>query len=251
MLYRMEKLIGLSIGASDGELGKIKDIYFDDQRWAVRYLVVETGSWLNERKVLISPHAVERIAWKEGIVHVRLTQQQVKGSPPIDTHKPVSRQHELEYFDYYGYPDYLSGPLLWGMTPYPVMPSGDGTPYNKGLAARADAKGDPHLRSVSEVSGYQLQATDDSIGHLEDFMIDNGSWAIRYVVVDTANWWLGKHVVIPVQWITKLDWDGRSVSVDITRDAVQQAPEYDPAIQFSREYETLLYGHYERPAYWR
>ncbi|MGQ0622678.1 MAG: PRC-barrel domain-containing protein [Panacagrimonas sp.] len=251
MLYRMEKLIGLSISTSDGELGKIRDIYFDDRRWAVRYLVVETGSWLEERKVLISPLAVLRIDWKEGIVHVRLTQQQVKGSPPLDAHKSVSRQHELEYFNYYGYPDYLTGPLLWGLTPYPVIPSGESTPYNQGLVACAnEKKDDPHLRSISEVKGYQLHATDASMGHLEDLMIDNGSWAVRYLVVDTANWWFGKHVVMPVQWIQKLDWDAKSVFVDVTRETVRHAPEYDATIQFSREYETLLFGHYERPGYW-
>lgn len=251
MLYRMEKLIGLSIGTSDGELGKIRDIYFDDRRWAVRYLVVETGSWLEERKVLISPLAVLRIDWSEGIVHVRLTQEQVKGSPSLDTHKSVSRQHELEYFNYYGYPDYLTGPLLWGLTPYPVIPSGESTPYNQGLVARAnEEQGDPHLRSISEVKGYQLHATDASMGHLEDLMIDNASWAVRYLVVDTANWWFGKHVVMPVQWIQKLDWDAKSVFVDVSREAVRHAPEYDAAIQFSREYEVRLFGHYERPGYW-
>ena len=250
MLYRMEKLIGLSIGATDGDLGKIRDIYFDDNRWAVRYLVVETGSWLDKRKVLISPLAVERIDWDEGIVNVRLTQQQVKGSPSLDTQKPVSRQHELEYFSYYGYPDYLTGPLLWGLTPYPVIPTDASAPYNEGLEARANTKGDPHLRSIGEVKGYQLHGADGPMGHLEDMMIDNGSWAVRYIVVDTAHLWFGKHVVMPVQWIQKLDWGGQAVFVDVTREAGRHAPEYDASIEFSREYETRLFGHFDRPGYW-
>lgn len=250
MLYRMERLIGRSIGTSEVELGKIVDIYFDDQRWAVRYLVVETGAWLDKRRVLVSPLAVEHIDWREGVVHTRLTQQQIKGSPPIDAHKPVSRQHEMEYFDYYGYPDYFGGPLLWGLTPYPVIPSDKATPYDRGLAARANDKDDPHLRSISEVKGYQLHATDASMGHLEDLMIDNGSWAVRYFVVDTANWWFGKQVVMPVQWIQKLDWSGMSVTVDVSREAVRQAPEYDASIEFSREYEKRLFGHFDRPGYW-
>lgn len=250
MLYRLNKLFGMSIGATDGELGKIKDVYFDDGRWAVRYLVVETGSWLDRRKVLISPLAVERIDWKEEVVHVRLTQQQVRGSPSLDTQKPVSRQHELEYFSYYGYPDYLTGPLLWGLTPYPVIPTGASAPYNEGLEARAIQKGDPHLRSLNEVLRYQVHAADGPMGHLEDLMIDDGSWAVRYIVVDTANLWFDKQVVMPVQWIQKLDWGGKAVFIDVTREAGRHAPKYDASIEFSRDYETRLHGHFDRPGYW-
>lgn len=248
MLYRMDKLIGLSIGASDGELGNIKDVYFDDHRWAVRYLVVETGDWLKGRKVLISPIAVESIDWNQQVVHVRLTQQQVKGSPDIDTAKPVSRQHELSFLDYYGYPDYWSGSLLWGATPYPVAPQPVVTRKPPGSVKHSHL--DPHLRSLKEVLGYHLQATDAPIGHLEDFLIDNGSWAMRYVVVDTANWWLGMHVVIPPQWIQQLNWETKNVYVDVSRTTIKRAPEYDPDIELVREYEAALFGHYERPGYW-
>ena len=248
MLYRMEKLLGMSIGASNGQLGKVTDIYFDDRRWAVRYLVVETGDWLMGRKVLISPMAVELIDWNEKLVRVRLSQQQVKGSPDIDTAKPVSRQHELSLLDYYGYPDYWTGTLLWGATPVPDI---SGVLLPQALpAAAAHSHLDPHLRSLKEVIGYHLQATDASIGHLEDFLIDNGSWALRYVVVDTANWWLGMHVVIPPQWIQRLDWENEMVHVDVSRETVKRAPEYDPDIELVREYEAALFGHYQRPGYW-
>ena len=223
MLHRMEKLVGLTIGAYDGEIGKVKDVYFDDLRWAARYLVVDAGSWLENRQVLISPIAVGNIDWDKGIVHVKLSRQQVRDSPPIDTDKPVSRQHELEFLGYYGYPDYWGGSMLWGATPFPVMPISP-MPVDDVIAADG-APGDPHLRSAAEVSGYRLQATDEAMGHLQDLLFDEASWAIRYIVVDTRNWWPGKQVVIPPQWVKRLDWPEKTVSVDVARDTVRAATE--------------------------
>lgn len=248
MLYRLEKLIGMPIAATDGTLGKIKDVYFDDARWAVRYLVVETGDWLMGRRVLISPISVDSIDWAEHSVRVRLTMQQVRGSPDIDTAMPVSRQHELNFLDYYGYPEYWTGTLLWGATPFPVVPTH--TVSRDATVHAGQTPMDQHLRSLKEVMGYSLQATDAAIGSLEDLLVDNGSWALRYVMVDTREWWIGKHVVVPTQWITALDWEKQLVHVDVLRNAVQQAPEFDPALALSRDYESALFGHYQRPGYW-
>ena len=250
MLYPMNKLIGLGLTALDGDIGTVRDIYFDDQRWAVRYLVVETGSWLQSRRVLISPVSIDSTDWQASTLHTRLTRQQVKGSPDVDTDQPLTRQHELDYLDYYGYPDYLSGALLWGLTPHPVAASGDLKPYNRGEEARAEAHGDPHLRSHHEVSGYALEATDGPLGTLETFLIDHGSWAIRYVVIDTAQWWIGKHVVIPPQWITRLAWAGATITVDVSRAAIRAAPEYRSDGEFLREDEAALFSYYNRPDYW-
>ena len=248
MLYRLEKLIGLSIGASDGTLGKIQDVYFDDHRWAVRYLVVETGDWLTGRKVLISPISVESIDWIQKVVRVRLNKQQVKGSPQIDTEMPVSRQHEVSLLDYYGFPDYWTGSLLWGATPYPVRPSYELVENRS--PSTAPVPNDLYLRSLNEVKDYPLEATDAAIGTLEDFVVDNGSWALRYVVADTREWLIGKHLVIPTLWVRKLEWKARTFFVDMPHAMVMKAPEYDPTIALSREYETALFGHYERPGYW-
>jgi sporulation protein YlmC with PRC-barrel domain len=251
MLYRLEKLIGMEIAASDGEIGRVKDVYFDDHRWTVRYLVVETGSWLSGRKVLISAIPVGSIDWERSLVQVALTKQQVVASPNIDTDKPVSRQHESDFCDYYGYPYYWTGPFLWGMTPYPVSPVGPIPPAQNAPGKHGQAPIDPHLRSAQEVTGYRLETTNDSVGHVQDFLLDNASWSIRYLVIDTRNWLPGKHVVIPPQWIKGVDWMERVVSVDVTRDTVQAAPEYHSARDFSRRHETDLYKHYQRPGYWQ
>lgn len=250
MLYRVEKLIGMSVGASDGDIGKIKDIYFDDHRWAVRYLVIETGDWLDEREVLISPFVIESIDWDDRKVHANLTKQKIQDSPPSDTHMPISRQHEVDLRNHYGYPEYWSGLMLWGTTPFPMVPVDDVASDQNIDVESAVVHGDPHLRSIKEVTGYHLKASDDTIGHLQDFMVENGSWAIRYILVDTRDWWPGKHVLIPPQWIRRLDWGEKTVTVDVTRATVQEAPEYDSTAKFSRAYEKSLYEHYDRPSYW-
>jgi hypothetical protein len=142
--------------------------------------------------------------------------------------------------------------MLWGAMPYPLMPAVTGSSANASPAEGAKpAPTDPHLRSAREVTGYHVQATDALIGHLQDFLIDDRSWAIRYIVVDTRNWWPGKHVVIPPEWIKRLDWEGLTMNVDVTRNTVRGAPEFDPALEFTREYEASLYRHYHRPAYWQ
>jgi sporulation protein YlmC with PRC-barrel domain len=253
VLYRMEKLIGLSIRASDGELGKVQDVYFDDDRWTARYLVVDAGRWLEERRVLISPISVENIDWDRRSVPVRLTRQQVKASPHIDTDKPISRQHEMDVLGYYGYPNYWGGPFMWGTTsyPYPMSPTMAIPPANGVPSEHTGAPVDPHLRSAREVRSYQLHTTNASLGHVDDFLIDDESWAMRYIVVDTRDWRPGQHVVISPQWITRVNWAERFMSVDITRDTVQRAPEYDPAIAYSHVYEANLHRHYQRPGYWQ
>ena len=186
-----------TIRATDGELGTVADLYFDDENWAIRYLVVDTGKWLSGRRVLISPMSVVHTDWKAKRLDVALTTSQVEHSPDIDTHKPVSRQHEAEYLGYYGYPYYWGGPYLWGPAFYPAGWAGS-------ISAPADAtaetiqkeSADSHLRSTEAVTGYQIEAKDGEIGHVDGFVVDDTAWAIRYVEVATRNWWPGKKVLV-------------------------------------------------------
>jgi sporulation protein YlmC with PRC-barrel domain len=251
VLYRLRKLVGLPIKASDGEIGKIKDVYFDDYRWTLRYLVVDTGGWLVGRKVLVSANSIASIDWDESGVQVGLIRNQIEASPHIDTDKPVSRQHEAAYFDYYGYPYYWSGPSFWGKPSHPGLPLGAVAPVTNAPGEFGEAPVDPHLRSANEVSGYRIHTSDASIGHVEDFLLDEVSWTIRYLIVDTRNWLPGKHIVIPPDWITEVDWSENVVNVDVTRETVQAAPEYHAGMDFSRAQETHLYRQYRRPSYWQ
>ncbi|MEO8186822.1 MAG: PRC-barrel domain-containing protein [Burkholderiaceae bacterium] len=270
MLHNVKELQGFTIGAttigaSDGEIGVVKDAYFDDQRWAIRYMVVETGGWLSGRKVLISPSSVHSVAWADEVMNVNLSQQQVRDSPSIDTDKPVSRQHEIDYYNYYGYPNYWEGGNLWGLGVYPIpwvgaspdpalaprQPRDDEVVRERqGRLDRERESADSHLRSSKEVIGYEIMASDGPIGTVENFVFDDESWAIRYMVVDTRKWLPGKHVLLSPEWITRVSWSEHEVYVKVTRQAVETSPEYDPSRPLSREHETGLHEHYERTAYW-
>ena len=241
-------LKGNAIVATDGEIGKVDDFYFDDKSWTIRYLVADTGNWLLGRQVLLSPIAVGKADFSGGRINVKLTKKQVEESPSIDSDKPVSRQHEAYYHDYYGYPYYWSGPYLWGPSYYPGLPVDDQERIEERRAEREEA-GDLHLRSAAQVTGYHIEATDGGIGHVEDFIVDDETWEIRYLVVDTRNWLPGKKVLISPRWIDRVSWEVSKVYVSLSREAIKNAPEYHPDT-LNREYEEKLHDHYDRPKYW-
>lgn len=265
MLRSMKDLDGLAVEATDGLVGHVKDFYFDDSAWVVRYLVVETGSWLSSRKVLISPISMGRPDWAAKTLPVSITKEQVKSSPEIDTEKPVSRQHEAEYLGYYGYPLYWGGSGLWGAGLYPnlILPghAGFGSPE----AARSEADNayarteasrerqhehdDPHLRSCQAVMGHHVHATDGDIGHVQGFLVDDETWAIRYAVVNTGNWWLGHEVNIAREWIKDVRWSDASITVDRTKQAVKDALLDEPSGELDREQQQGLYSHDPAPDY--
>lgn len=251
MMMSTASLKGLTIRASDGELGTVEQAYFDDETWAVRYLVVSTGSWLDERQVLISPLSIVNADWQAGRLDVTLTKKQVENSPNVHTHEPVSRQHEAAILGYYGYPYYWEGPYLWGPGFYPVglsLPV-DATPAQ--IAERVKRESiDSHLRSTTAITGYHLEASDGEIGHVSAFLIDDEAWAIRYVEVATQNWWPGKHVLLAPDWVERVSWMESKVYVGVTRDAIQKCPAYTEGMPVTREYENSLYFHYGRPPYW-
>jgi len=251
MVYRLRQLIGLHINASDGAIGKVKDVYFDDHSWTIRYLVLATETFLSDRQVLISPVSVTSIDWDNKVVQVKLTVQQVKDSPSIDTDKPVSRQHEADYFDHYGYPYYWTDPAIWIKATYPMTPGKSDAVAHNATGPRGEAPLDSRLQSAAEVTGYRLLTSAESIGHVEDFLLDSVTWAIRYLIVDTRNWLPGKHVVIPPGWIKQVDWDDDAVHVAVSPDSVKGAPEFDSGTEFSRAYESSLYKHYQRDPYWQ
>lgn len=246
MLRTASHLKGTSIAATDGEIGSVQDLYFDDHSWTIRYLVVDTGTWLPGRQVLISPRSIMTVT-DEAKIPVSLTKSQVENSPSTDVDKPVERQYEEEYSQYYGYPYYWTGPYRWGSTPYP----GEGV---LGVAQAASAMpprgGDPSLRSTRNVTGYYIEATDGDIGHVDDFIVDTTAWAIRYMLIDTRNWWPGKKVLVSPEWINRVSWPDSRVYVDMSKEAIKSAPEYDPSQPVARDYETRLFGHHNRRGYW-
>jgi sporulation protein YlmC with PRC-barrel domain len=231
MLRNVKDLRGYAIRATDGVIGKVDDFYFDDEDWGVRYLIVETGNWLSSRKVLISPIALGRAGWMARELPVALTRAQVKGSPDIDTSKPVSRQQETDYVAYYGYPFYWGSAGLSGMGAYPGSFATQDRMNQSLKAHRTHATGAPHdchLRSCNAVIGHHLEATDGRVGHVEDMLVDDYTWAIRYLILATSTWGRGDELVVPPHWIKKVSWLEKQYFVDMTRHSITEAPRYNP-----------------------
>jgi uncharacterized protein YrrD len=254
MLYKAKTLTGYKLDSRDGEIGEVEEFYFDDQHWAIRYLVADTGSWLTGRQVLISPYALVAVHNEERQIAINLTKKQIEESPSLDTDKPVSRQFEETYHGYYGWPIYWGGSYMWGSAAYPYMAG----PYpgiahereEMAEATRSEKAWDPHLRSTHEVSGYHIQAADGEIGHVEDFIIDDETWAIRYLIIDTRNWWPGRKVLVSPQWIERVGWSDSKIFVNVSREKIRQSPEYTEESLLTRDYETRLHRHYNHQGYW-
>lgn len=243
MLRTLTALEGISIHALDGAIGTVKDTYFDDKTWTVRYLVVDTGTWLTGRGVLVAPHAVAGIEWLRRRLHVDLTRDEVCNSPGIDIDEPASRQHETAYFDYYGYPYYWAGSFRWGPTSYPpplALRRYLDAAVQEAQAGEQQSRNDPHLRSAEAVIGYHIEAIDDSIGHLDDFLFDVRDWSLQSVVVDARNWLPGRHLVVAVDWIERVSRHERKVFAGLTRGAVREAPRWDPSRALTPDYESYL-----------
>lgn len=253
MLRSVQSLEGFSIGASDGLIGKVRDFYFDDEAWVVRYAIVSTDAWLG-RDVLISPYSIEPADCALQVLPARISKDQVRQSPTIDTHKPISRQYETGYLGYYGYPFYWGGPGLWGARDYPgTILTGTGPSFYRGYLRAPSTKpdADPHLRSCNAVMGYRIHARDGEIGHVQGFLVDDYLWSVRYLIVNTSNWWLGHQVLVSPEWIQDVSWSESTVNIDLDRQAIKDAPVYEEGALIDRDAEVRLYNHYGRGGYWQ
>jgi len=260
MLRNTKSLYNFELRARDGILGKVKDFFFDDLRWNLRYAVVDAGAWLASRNVLISTAALTGSEWDNKILDVALTKEQVKGSPSVDTEEPVSREDESTLNRYYGWPNYWVGgygvggvALSEGVAiPVPEFAGAGpvaGVAIPRPMRGRVAPDGDPALRSADEVTGYHIEALDGSIGHVEDFLVDDRTWDVRYIVIDTRNWLPGKKVVISPEWIGDVKWSESTVYIDLPREDIERSPTYDESKPMSFSYSESLHDHYERPHY--
>jgi stress response protein YsnF len=230
--------------------------------------VVKAGAWLVGREVLISPLSFGNSDTEKRVLHVSISKDQVKNSPSIDSQKPVSRQYEMGYSAYYGYPYYWSGAGLWGGGTYPgailtgaglgsggsdigdtkAQEKNEDATYSR--EARRRANDDQHLRSCEAVKGYHIHATDGDIGHVDGFLVDERTWAIQYLILNTSNWWLGHQVLIAPAWFEDVSWVYSKVTTSLTRQEVKNAPAYDSLLALNRGDEEDIYRHYQRKGYW-
>lgn len=234
MLHKVTDWRGATITARDGDVGSIDDVYFDDQHLTVRYLVVDTGGWLNHRRVLISPYSVRTDASTESQIHVDLTRSQVENSPPIEADEPVSRLYEKAHADYYRYPYYWAGPFAWGPGAYPALTAGamrntaaaaeSPTAEEEATQQALEAARRSHLRSSRELIGYQAEARDGSVGRIDDFLIDDQSWSVQQIVVDTRKWLPGGQVTVPADAVQDINWAASEVHLDMDRESIKHGP---------------------------
>lgn len=251
MLWNVSNLHGYVGHASDGSIGAIDDFLFDDANWRVRWLVLDTGSWLPGRRVVLPPAAIKMLDATRRSVELTVSKQQVEDSPGLDKEAPVSRQFEDLLFSHYGWQPYWAGygvPAAGG--PAFVPPAGVGVPPPAEPPPELPEDGDPHLRSAGEVTGYYIHARDGEIGHVEDFLVDSHDWTIRYVVVDTKNWWPGKKVLVKPDAFHDIEWTDRTIQVELSREKIKGAPEYDPMQTVDRKYEEAFHAYYGYPYYW-
>ena len=249
-LVNTNDLDGFSVRAIDGEIGTVKHFYFDEDAWAIRYLAVVAGEWLDGRIVLISPISiVGQPDWQAKRIDVSLTKMQVENSPFIDTLRPISRRLESAYLSYYGYPYYWNGSVLWGDVRYPADLVGRAVSVVETPRATLNPA-DSRLRSTEEVLGYGVEAPDGEVGHVDGFVFDDKTWVIRYIAVATKSWWPGKKVLVSPAWIDRLSWADDTMDVEFSLETIKSGPEYTESALLNREYENRLYSHYGRRPYW-
>lgn len=242
MLRVTSPMMGYALHATDGEFGSVKDLLFDDEAWVVRYLVADTRKWLPGRKVLIPPTMAGPPDWEKRLVPVQMSKQEIEDAPPLAEDRPVSRQYEIALYQHHGWPMYWGSRETMGV--WPMFMTEHGASFD-------EPEGDEHLRSVRETTGYHIAARDGEIGHVEDFIVNDHEWWLNYLVVDTRNWLPGRKVIVSPAWVESFDWSKRQVHVDLTKDSIANAPEFDPNLPINRAYEERLYDFYGRPRYWR
>ena len=245
MLFKAKTLASCKLRSLDGEIGKVEESYFDDYYWTIRYLVANTGNWLTGRQVLISPYSLTAVKLEEKFITVELTKKQIEESPALDSYESVLHEFEKSCNLYYGWPMYWYGGSVWGDNPN-IQRNREKT-----REISSDEKAwDYLLRKTSAVSGYSIEASDGYIGNVEDFFIDEETWTIRYLVIDTGNWWPEKKVLISTQWLDRVSWPLSRVMVNLSRDAIKNSPEYTEESLLNRDYETKLHEHYDFRGYW-
>lgn len=223
MLHSMKDLSGYTIEARDGHIGSPYEFCFDDHTWHLRYAVVETGDWLLGHKVLISMDQFGPPIPAEHTLSVKRTLQEVQDSPSLENNKPVYLQRKSEAYDYLRWGGEVQMSGTWVISPLA------GQLLDAAEQERAEERDeyDPHLRSTREVTGYHIDATDGEIGHIEDFIVDDQTWRIGYIVIDTRNWLPGKKVMVAPMWIVKVRWTEKKVYVALQRQTIENGPEFD------------------------
>ncbi|MGA1839439.1 MAG: PRC-barrel domain containing protein [bacterium] len=244
MLLSLKELIGYKVKGRDSGIGRVEQFYFDYMKWIIRYLLVNTSDWLPGKHVLISPASFSgHPVWHSKIFNADLTKEIVKGAPAIDIYKPVSREKEFKLVKYHNWPVYWEVNMQDFIPPIIMPTEEEDSISEKDLA-------DSHLQGTNKVIGFHIHALDGEIGHIEDFIVEDIKWAIRYMVVNTQNWLPENKVLVAPQWARSISWEKSKIYMNHSKEEIKNSPEYDPSEPVNREYEEVLHDYYGRPKYW-
>jgi hypothetical protein len=246
MLIDAGELMDYVLHEEDGELGRCKDFLFDVRDWTVRYVVAETGTWLTGRKVLLPPGKIKDPDFSDRRLPVTLTKEQIKGSPPLHEHEPVSRQYEIMWSDYYGISEYWLEEDKIGMTENPTAV----LVAEQESASPGEKQEETHIFSIAELTGATIVASDGDIGHLADFLLDLKAWKVRYAIVDTRNWLPAKQVCVSVTCVEWVDPSRKRVGIGLSKEKIRNSPEYNPVEHMTEAYQVVLHDYYGWPKYW-
>jgi hypothetical protein len=249
MLRSVNEILGYRLTALDQDLGTCRDFLFDDRWWTIRHVLADTGGWLTGRKVLISPVMITKVDWKTRHIFLNVTSEQIEKCPAPEEDEPVSREHERKMSRYYGIPYYWTSAGLWGQAAYPwALELGISKNWPEPDSEAGDTGSSNFVRSLKEVTGYDIRATDGKVGHVEELIMDDKTWALRYVVVDTRNWLPGgRKVLLPLKWAGSVSWEKGAFEMDLSKADIENGPEFDPEKPVNVEYEAQVYDYYGRP----
>jgi len=203
MIRRVRDLEGLTLTAVDGHAGRIRDVYFDDETWRVRYLVGETSPWPTGIHVAIAPSHVEEIDVRSNAVAVDLTRLEIERNPVLDSDLPISAQLRAAS-------SAIGGPMYWG--------------FGAAGSASHEAVHDTHLRSARHVTGFRVQATDGQLGHVIDLLVDDEDWTVPYLMTDTTHWRAGRPRLLSTGCVERIEVAAPQVLTRISRDEVELPP---------------------------
>jgi len=247
MFRTIRNLLGSPIEAEDGLCGKCSDFLFDDREYAIRYIVVDTGGILQRNQVVLSPLLFRDpdLGAYSKTMPVNVSKERIDKAPPLDEAAPVSREYEEALARYYNHDAYWVGSDVWGFGPHPVPVPNPST--TEELAEDLQTIRDHHLRSANELLRYQIRGSDGEIGSVQDFVVETKLWQIRFYVVDTGGWLPGRKVLLSPLWEDEIRWEDKSISFELTREQIENSPEFDPRRPVNQDYEGAVYDYYGKP----
>jgi len=245
MLRHASKIIGCDVVSSDGSVGKVHDILFDEVSWTFQHLVADIGSWLAGERVLLPLAAVGEVDEVERQLQVHLTKGEIEHCSGVSTCTTASEEAQVLLGKYW----------MWTTTSFAHLPPEASRVMDSEATAdekeEVEDKVESRLRSVRESDGYHIAAPDGDIGHLTELVVDSDTWQIQYLVVNTGNWLLRRNVLIPRAALESIHWADRKVHLSITKNEIKNSPEYDPKEMLDRDYEQTLHDHYGHRPYWQ